>query len=42
MKLNSKSQAGTKDDSEQKDEDMFVSQHNAKPNVVRLCYYEAN
>lgn len=35
MKLNSKSQARTKDDSEQKDEDIFVSQHNAKPNVVR-------
>jgi hypothetical protein len=34
MKLNSKSQARTKDDSEQKDEDMQVSQHNTKPNVV--------
>lgn len=34
MKLNRKSQARTKADSEQKDEDLFVCQHNAKPNVV--------
>lgn len=35
MKQNSKSQARTKADSEQKDEDMFVSQHSRKPNVMR-------
>ena len=35
MKHNSKSQARTKADSEQKDEDMFVSQHSRKPNVMR-------
>lgn len=35
MKPNCKSQAGTKADSEQKDEDLFVCQHNVKPNVVR-------
>jgi hypothetical protein len=34
MKLNSKSQARTKADSEQKDEDIFVSQHSRKPNVI--------
>lgn len=34
MKLNSKSQAGTKTDSEQKDENMFVCQHSRKPNVT--------
>jgi hypothetical protein len=34
QKDNSKSQAGTEVDSEQKDEDMQVSQHNAKPLVV--------
>lgn len=34
MKPNRKSQARTKADSEQKDEDLFVCQHNAKPNVV--------
>lgn len=31
---NSKSRARTKADSEQKDEDMFVSQHSRKPNVA--------
>lgn len=31
---NSKSKAGAKADSEQKDEEMFVSQHSRKPNVV--------
>jgi len=30
MKHNSKSQAGTKADSEQKDEDIFISQHSRK------------
>ena len=34
MKQNRKSQARTIADSEQKDEDLFVCQHNAKPNVV--------
>ena len=34
MKLNSKGQARTKADSEQKGEDMFVSQHSRKPNVA--------
>lgn len=34
MKPNRKSQARTKADSEQKVENMLVSQHNAKPNVV--------
>ena len=29
-----KCQAGTKDDSEQKDEDLFVSPNNAKPHVL--------
>lgn len=31
---NGKSQAGTKADSEQKDQDMQVSQHSRKPNVI--------
>lgn len=31
---NRKSQARTKADSEQKDKDMFVSQHSRKPNVA--------
>ena len=40
LKLTTKSQiekrqAGTKDDSEQKDEDLFVSPNNAKPHGVR-------
>ena len=35
MKPNSKSQAGTKADSKQKDENLFVGQHNAKPHVAR-------
>jgi hypothetical protein len=34
MKPNRKSQAGTIADSSTKDEDIFFSQHNAKPNVV--------
>lgn len=34
MKLNRKSQAGTTADSSTKDDDLFVCQHNAKPNVV--------
>jgi hypothetical protein len=34
MRPNSKSQAQTKADSKQKVDDMQVSQHNAKPNVV--------
>ncbi len=33
MKPNRKSQARTKADSEQNDEDLFVSQHSRKPNV---------
>jgi len=40
LKLTTKSQiekrrAGTKADSEQKDEDLFVCQHSSKPHVVR-------
>jgi hypothetical protein len=38
MKLNSKSQARTKADSEQKDEDMQVRQRSRKPNVVRPAF----
>lgn len=34
MKLNRKSQAGATADSSTKDDDLFVRQHNAKPNVV--------
>jgi hypothetical protein len=34
MKLNSKSQAGTKSDSSTKDEATSVSQHSSKPHVV--------
>ena len=34
MKQNSKSQARTAVDSEQKDENLFVSQHSRKPNVI--------
>ena len=33
-KLNRYSSAGTKADSEQKEEDLFVSQHSSKPNVA--------
>ena len=35
-----KRQAGTKDDSEQKDEDLFVCPNNAKPHVVRRLSHE--
>ena len=43
MKITTKSQiekrqAGTKDDSEQKDEDLFVSPNNAKPHVASMCH----
>ena len=34
MKPNSKSQAGTTDGSSTKEDDLFVSHHNAKPNVT--------
>jgi len=34
MKQNRKRQAGTAADSSKKDENIFVCQHNAKPNVV--------
>jgi hypothetical protein len=34
MKLNRKSQAWTTADSSTKDDDLFVCQHNAKPNVT--------
>ena len=39
MKQNSKSQARTKADSEQKDENIFVRQHSRKPNVVCSAYF---
>ena len=43
MKITTKSQiekrqVGTKADSEQKDEDLFVSPNNAKPPVTSLCH----
>ena len=44
MKITTKSQiekrqAGTKDDSEQKDEDLFVSPNNAKPHPMFTIHY---
>jgi hypothetical protein len=39
MKQNSKSQAGTTDDSSTKDHDMQVSQHSSKPPVLRLYFF---
>ena len=42
MKITTKahlySSARTKADSEQNDENMFVSQHSSKPSVARLCF----
>jgi hypothetical protein len=42
MKLRTKADryasAGTTDDSEQKDENLFIGQHSSKQHVVRIIY----
>jgi len=39
QKLNRIRSADTASDSEQKDEDLFVSQHSSKPHVIRNLYF---